>query len=379
MVIIIITSGLLLCYAFLIFYYKKKFDQLKTFYSERFQTPLTNFSIIIAARNEEDAIGECLKSIFKNKYSDSLFEVIVVDDHSTDKTVEVVKTLQVEHRNLKLIKLSEVVNSQLNSYKKKAIEVGIGLAQGEWIITTDADCTIPSNWLINYDQYIQKYEPVFIAAPVMFNNTGSFVSIFQCLDFISLQGITAAAVSAGFHSLCNGANLAYRKDAFFAVEGFKNIDNLASGDDMFLMQKMKMKFDHKIVYLFSQEAIVKTLPMPDWRSFINQRIRWASKADSYSDKRIVTVLSFVYLLNLMLFILPFISFLYPPLLWYWLGLVLLKTLIELPFMYSVATFHNMKKLLWWFPLMQPIHIAYTVIAGWLGKFGKYRWKGRVVK
>jgi cellulose synthase/poly-beta-1,6-N-acetylglucosamine synthase-like glycosyltransferase len=257
--------------------------------------------------------------------------------------------------------------------------VGIGLAQGEWIITTDADCTIPSNWLINYDQYIQKYEPVFIAAPVMFNNTGSFVSIFQCLDFISLQGITAAAVSAGFHSLCNGANLAYRKDAFFAVEGFKNIDNLASGDDMFLMQKMKMKFEHKIGYLFSQGAIIKTSPMPDWRSFINQRIRWASKADSYSDKRIVTVLSFVYLLNLMLFILPFISFLYPALLLYWLGLVLLKTLIELPFMYSVATFYNMKKLLWWFPLMQPIHIAYTVVAGWLGKFGKYRWKERVVK
>jgi cellulose synthase/poly-beta-1,6-N-acetylglucosamine synthase-like glycosyltransferase len=179
--------------------------------------------------------------------------------------------------------------------------------------------------------------------------------------------------------MCNGANLCYRKSAFYEAGGFKGIDAIASGDDMLLMHKMRQKYPDRIGYLFSEEVIVKSLPMPGWKSFINQRIRWASKADSYEDKRIFRVLFLVYLLNLLLFILPFIAFWYPTVLCYWLVLIALKTLAELPFMISVASFFHYKKLLWWFPVMQPFHIIYMVVAGCLGKFGKYQWKGRQVR
>jgi hypothetical protein len=119
--------------------------------------------------------------------------------------------------------------------------------------------------------------------------------------------------------------------------------------------------------------------MASWRDFLNQRIRWASKATYYQDRNVRLVLVLVYLLNAGLFLLPLLAFLYPVALLYWLELLVVKTLFEFPFMLSVARFYRLQRLMRWFGFLQPVHIAYTVVAGWLGKFGTYRWKGRRVK
>jgi len=131
--------------------------------------------------------------------------------------------------------------------------------------------------------------------------------------------------------------------------------------------------------LFHKKIIVSTPPMPDIKSFINQRIRWASKATSYSDKKIFYVLLLVYIFNFCLFILPFIAIFNHQLFFYWFALLILKTCCELIFMFPVSKFFDQQKLLWWFPVMQPFHIIYTVVSGLMGKFGKYEWKGRTVK
>lgn len=122
---------------------------------------------------------------------------------------------------------------------KKAIEKAVLHAKGDWIITTDADCMVPPNLFLLYHQFIEKNKPVFIAAPVMFIEESGVLNTFQVLDFLALQGITAAAVGAGKHSMSNGANLAFEKSAFIAVGGYQGVDEIASGDDMFLMHKMK--------------------------------------------------------------------------------------------------------------------------------------------
>ncbi len=205
------------------------------------------------------------------------------------------------------------------------------------------------------------------------------LSLFQLLDFMSLQGITAAAVSAGYHTMCNGANLAYQKAAFYEVGQFRGIDSLASGDDMLLMYKIQQRYPKQLGYLFHQEAIVKTEPMHSWKDFINQRIRWASKADRYDDKNVFRILALVYAVNLTLLILLPINLFVSGEIADWLTLMLLKTLVELMFMRPVAKFYKQREALLYFPLMQPLHLVYTVIAGWLGKFGSYQWKGRKVK
>jgi cellulose synthase/poly-beta-1,6-N-acetylglucosamine synthase-like glycosyltransferase len=371
---------LLAGYAVLLFWYRKWFMRLQPFVVPLDFTAATRFTVIIPARNEEQNIGACVQSILHQDYPAHLFDIIVIDDHSTDNTAAVVRSLQATHTNLHLIRLEELLQGKpLNSYKKKAIELAIGQATGDWIVTTDADCFFNPGWLQGYAAYIQQYQPALVAAPVIFHCSGSFLSVFQSLDFMSLQGITAAAVSAGFHSMCNGANLAYNKKIFYEVGGFRGIDNIASGDDMLLMHKIKQRYPRQTAYLFSQQAIVETAPMPDWKSFFNQRIRWASKADKYSDKGIFWVLLLVYLLNFFLLVFFFVALFKPLLLVFWVGLLLAKTLIELSFMLPVARFFDQVKLLNWFAVMQPFHITYMVVAGWLGKFGKYQWKGRQVK
>ncbi|MEI9955738.1 MAG: glycosyltransferase family 2 protein [Ferruginibacter sp.] len=277
----------------------------------------------------------------------------------------------------------------MNSYKKKAIEIAIQQSSGELIITTDADCIAPKNWLQTIATFYQEKKPSFIVMPVAINCSNKFIEIFQALDFMTLQGITGASVHKKFHSMCNGANLAYTKKAFNTVNGFAGIDNIASGDDMLLMHKIFKQDANAVLFLKSKEVIVQTQPVHTIKEFFNQRIRWASKADKYDDKRIFGVLVLVYFFNVLLLALPFAALLkniqYLMLnaqcsrLELWLFLLLIKTIIELIFLYPVANFFGKKKLLWWFPLMQPFHILYTVIAGWLGKFGSYKWKGRSVK
>jgi len=370
---------LTLTYCALIIVYYTWFKRLQYFSANATFLPVTRFSVIIPARNEELNIEQCARSILQNDYPKNLYEVIIVDDFSDDATSAIIKKLQEEFSTLKLIELKNFVGTKLNSYKKKSIETAIANSSFEWIVTTDADCEVNKQWLKLFDNFIQINDTVFIAAPVKFFNNNSFISIFQCLDFLSLQGITAASVRAGFHSMCNGANLAYKKEAFISVNGFKGVDNIASGDDMLLMHKIQQRFPNKTGYLFHKKIIVSTPPMPDIKSFINQRIRWASKATSYSDKKIFYVLLLVYVLNFCLFILPFIAIFNHQLFLYWFALLIFKTCCELIFMFPVAKFFDQQKLLWWFPVMQPFHIVYTVISGLLGKFGKYEWKGRTVK
>ncbi|MDE3252147.1 MAG: glycosyltransferase [Bacteroidota bacterium] len=379
-VVLIIAAILGLLYAILILLYRYWLLRLPVFESVEKKEPRNFFSVVIPARNEAANIPQCLLSVLSQDYPAALFEVIVINDHSTDETEACIRKLQDRFANLRLLNLSErIPDRQLNAYKKKAIELAIAESNGNWIVTTDADCMVQPGWLKLYDAYIQEKDPVFVAAPVMFTSPGGFLANFQLLDFMSLQAITAASVSAGFHTMCNGANLAYRKNVFYEVGQFRGIDQLASGDDMLLMHKIKLKFPDQLGYLYHPKAIVTTAPMPDWKSFLNQRIRWASKASSYQDRSIFWTLALVYAFNAVLCLLLCMSLFIPMSILYWLLLVTAKTLIELSLLALAARFYGVTAVLAWFPVMQPFHQLYTVMAGWLGKFGSYEWKGRTVK
>ncbi len=390
LIIISISLVLFVLYAALILYYAISWKNIPT--NDKRQTANekreTLLSIIIPARNEQHNIAACLDSVCNQSYPKNLFEVIVIDDHSTDNTPAIVKKYAAQ--NVKLISLKDKVEGQqLNSYKKKAIEIALTEANGELIITTDADCFVKENWLQTIAAFYQQTNAAFIAMPVLYDCSNRFIEIFQALDFMTLQGITGASVYKKIHSMCNGANLAYTRQAFEEVNGFKGIDNIASGDDMLLMHKIYKLQPDKVFFLKSQEVIVHTAPAKTIRDFFNQRIRWASKADKYDDKRIFWVLLLVYVFNLLLVALPVIAAVKNiqcsilniqfSILDFWLCLLIGKTIIELIFLLPVAKFFNKQSLLWLFPIAQPFHILYTVIAGWLGKFGSYEWKQRKVK
>jgi biofilm PGA synthesis N-glycosyltransferase PgaC len=370
--LIIFTSlGLFVIYGGLVIYYWYTWRSVPVFTAPP-QASLAKLSVIIPARNEEKNIGGLLNALKEQSYASDRFEVIVVDDHSTDQTATIVKQFPWVH-------LIQMDNDSLNSYKKKAIETGIAAAKGELIVTTDADCIPGPGWLQTVSDFYHARNSVFIAAPVSINCDPSILQIFQSMDFMVLQGITGAVVHGNQMSMCNGANLAYQRQSFYSVNGFSGIDHIASGDDMLLMYKIEKQNPGKVHYLKSQEAIVSTIPAQSWKEFFQQRIRWASKAARYQDKRILPILLVVYFFNLC-FLFLFIGMFWNVELGFWfLGLWLGKTLVEFPLFISVANFFNKQWAIRWFLLFQPLHIGYTIISGFFSQFGKYEWKGRKVR
>lgn len=366
-IIILFFAG----YAVLMIYYWHSWLHIPEFTDSAIEKN-SSFSVIIPARNEEASIASLIQSLKEQAYPHELFEIIVIDDHSTDDTAGVVKRFD----GVRLIQLEE---DNINSYKKKAIETGIASSKNEWIVCTDADCLPPKKWLETIAAFKKERDPVFIAAPVVFKNNHSLLEIFQSLDFLVLQGITAVSVHRSLMSLCNGANLAYKRRVFDEVNGFSGIDKIASGDDMLLMHKIRKKYPGSVHYLKSKSAIVISEPQKTWKNFFDQRIRWASKAGHYDDKRILPVLVLVYIFNLSFLVLLIAGF------WnyhYWIYTAcfwVIKTIIEFPFVHSVSSFFGKRSLMKYFFFLQPLHIFYTILAGLFGQFGKYEWKGRKVK
>jgi len=365
---------LLLVYALFIYYYHRIWDRIPDSAPDLSCQPLP-VSVIIPARNEAAHIQDCLLSLFNQSYPTALTDILVVNDFSTDETAELVKRYSDKCR---LLNLSDHLNDPVNSYKKKAIETGIAHSSAELIICTDADCTMGKDWILSLVSTYQKENRVFIAAPVKIIPDGSALSIFQTLDFISLQGITGAAVYKNLYPMCNGANLAYSRNAFETVGGFTNIDHIASGDDMLLMKKIQSDFPGRTGYVKDSRAVVSTRSASTIRAFFSQRIRWASKISHYNHPATFFTLAWVYTLNLSLLLLFIACFFYGH--WKWLLLLLAcKTISEYFFVSKVAGFFGQQSLMKYFILCQPFHIIYTVIAGGFGSFGRYEWKNRKVK
>lgn len=381
-VLIGITGIFLLIYALLIFFYHRIWDRIPPIITPGTDSPLkevtrniTKVSVIIPARNEASRIENCLKSLIGQSYSSENTELIIVDDFSTDATTERVMAYTPK---IKLIHLADHVSGPLNSYKKKAIETGIAHSCGELIICTDADCRMGPDWIQTIVAVYEKEHFQFMAAPVKILTDKSFLSLFQALDFISLQGITGASVYRNLYPMCNGANMAYTRAAYEAVGGFRSIDQIASGDDMLLMKKIQAKFPGRSGYIKAAAAIVSTLPAENIKAFFKQRIRWASKMGHYKDPATFITLALVYVVNLFLLTL-FLSCFFQNY-WRWLLiLVVFKTISEIFFVSKVADFFQQQSLIKYFPFCQPFHILYTVIAGSFGSFGKYEWKNRKVK
>ena len=371
---------LTIMYAVILMAYRFWFGKMRVFQFNQIEQVRpeqsnTQFTVIIPARNEAANIKACVESILNQDYPTDAFEIIVIDDFSEDDTAFIVQALSQQYAQVRLLKLADhCKEGETLAYKKKAIEIAVVQAKGDWILTTDADCIVPIRWLFLYNAYIQANQPSFVAAPVMFIKTAGILNQFQLLDFLALQGITAAAVGAGKHSMSNGANLGFEKAAFIAVGGYQGVDHIASGDDMFLMHKMKQTLHKPVGYLFHPDAIVLTAAMDTWKGFIMQRIRWASKARYYDDRSITMVLTLVYFFNLSFVCLAFMGS------WSTLLIALaFKTFFELFFLDPVAKFFKLQPELKYFVFYQPIHIVYNIAAGLFGQLKTYSWKGRKVK
>jgi cellulose synthase/poly-beta-1,6-N-acetylglucosamine synthase-like glycosyltransferase len=338
----------------------------------------TKISVIIPARNEEQNIERLLSDLSLQEYPDNLLEIIIVDDHSTDNTVKIVNDFFERHseKNIILIQLEEA--EQTFSYKKQAISTAIEKSTGNLIVTTDADCSMKRNWLKSIVSFYESHKPKMIVGMVSYHEEKTFFEKMQTLEFLSLIAITGGAISAGRPIMCNGANLAYEREAFEAVGGFGD-DSFSSGDDVFLLLKIRKKFGERSVnFLKNIDSIVFTKAKKSIREFFHQRTRWASKNKGYNS-RILLVSFTVYMINLLLVTGLIFSIFITKILPVVLLLLLVKLLIDLPILIGIGVFVRRRKIfLYGIPLII-LYPVYIILTGALGMVSGYQWKGRKIK
>lgn len=345
------------------------FDKVKLFEINDCK-PKNTFTIIIPFRNEAENLPNLLESLSALNYPKELFEIILVNDDSTDNSIKAIKQFKSQVTIIDNIRKS-------NSPKKDAIETGIQQSKFDWIITTDADCIIPKKWLQLFDSFLQKNDSKMVCAPVTYSVGNSLLEQFQLLDFISLIGSTIGGFGIKKPFLCNGANLCYSKKVFYSIKGFEGNNDITSGDDVFLLEKIIDTFPNKVHFLKSYNTIVVTKPQPNFKSLISQRIRWASKTSSYNNSFGKFVGISVLLMNfLVLFSIVFLIFNKSFLTIFYLILII-KFLVDFPLIFKTLLFTKQSKNIIFYPIIAVFYPFLIVFTSFLLIFKiPFNWKNR---
>ena len=328
-------------------------------------------TVIVAARDEAPYIQSCLDSLLNQTYPKELYEIIVVDDHSTDGTAAIARRCGRRFPNLRVVALASPGKS---SPKKAAIEMGVTLGRGDIILTTDADCQVPSKWIEVMVRHFDE-RTAAVASWIDIKTSSTLLSKLESLDVFSLSLIGATAIGLGRPVLANGANFAYRRDIFKALRGFAGTDDYGSGDDDLFLQKIGKKSGKKVTFAFAQHAGVKTDANETLKSFLSQRFRWASKAAVYP---VPFILLEIVLYVIIFSLVPGIPILLlcqksviPP--FFFLLVKLFADFLYLRLGYSKIG-RKLNPL--YFILAEFFQMSYILIVGIGGLFGSYTWKGR---
>ncbi|AWG20472.1 glycosyl transferase [Flavobacterium faecale] len=338
------------------------FDQIKE-QKVMATLPKTTFSIIVPFRNEAHNLPHLLDSIAQLNYPKELFEVILVDDASEKPFQAAEYTFEVKI----------ISNNRLsNSPKKDAITTAIARTTNDWIITTDADCSVLTNWLYTLDTYIQAQPVQMIAGAVRYNCKDSFLHHFQQLDLASLQGATIGSFGLHRGFMCNGANFAYSKSFFVALNGFEGNDAIASGDDVFLLQKAIAHAPESVQYLKSKNTTITTNPVDNWQALFYQRVRWAAKTTAYKSQFGKGLGIVVFLGNLTIILAPFFMHYQTA-----LFLIGIKIVIDAGLILKSNRFLSLPTR--YLVLSSVLYPFWSVTVALYSVFGSYEWKGRTFK
>ena len=331
-----------------------------------------NFTIIVVFRNEAKNLSALAKSLQQIDYPITQYEIIFVNDGSTDQSVAILNDFIDNHSHWKIIDNIRTSNSP----KKDGITLAIQQAKYDWIITTDADCQVSKTWLQIYSDFTEHHPKTkLIAAPVKYKSNKNFLHEFQQIDFLSLIGTTIGSFGINKPFMCNGANLCYNKSAFIKVNGYQGNNTIASGDDVFLLEKINTVFPKQVNYLKSNQAVVVTQPVNSVKSLIKQRIRWASKTSASTNNFSKLLGIIVFIANLSFILSPYFLFILNSKSLIFLFLILGKLQGDYQLIKKTYQFLEVKFNFYTFvksSLVYPFFVVYVVV---LSFFTKVQWKG----
>ena len=341
--------------------------------------PRQSCSLIVPARNEEEHIRSCLQSLCEQEYPADLREIFLIDDFSEDRTPFIAATFAPDVRLLRM--RDEAPNARGPAFKKRALAAGISQSENKYIITTDADCISPPGRLRNLLFQIEKKGLHALTAPVLIHRPETFREHFQALDFLSLMGVTALGQATRLIPLANGANFCFTREAFEAVNGYEGIDDIASGDDVLLMKKIRKKFRKKTAFAKNPEAAVFTKAEPTLLAFLRQRLRWAAKTNSHGDRTSQHISKLVWSNSAILFTAFATSLFEPKILPVFYACLAANAIADYLFLHIAAkTFGQTKSLRYFVPafLMQRLYVLFIGMAASL-PFLRISWKNRKIK
>ncbi len=335
-----------------------------------------NVTIIITVRNEEEKILDLLHDLEKQSYPLNKFEVFIFNDHSTDQTAHLIEAYSNQSKlNITLFHLS----GNNASPKKQAITQGVNSAKGELIMITDGDCQIQEKWISSFVDKYQNDQKQFIFGPVSFIQEKKFFNKLATVEFASLIGAGAASWYFKKPTMCNAANLAFSKQAFIDVGGYEDNQSIASGDDVFLMNKIFSRNKDAVAFLKHENAIVLTHSECSLKRFFYQRVRWASKWKLTGDFKSMLTPLFVFTFHLATLTILFLAVLEKVNFYLVIGLLAAKILGEWYFIRKVMQFLNQKANVFYYAIASLIYPFYAVIIGLAANFVPYIWKGRKYK
>ncbi len=332
-------------------------------------------TVIVAARNEEETIENSLRSILAQDYPAHLVEVIVVDDSSTDATVERARRMALKDSRLRILELPPH-DSDLGGRKPLAIAKGVNAAQGDIILTTDADCTVKRTWIRSMSGCFGS-DTAFVAGPVLEEGGKGFVSEISKVEFLGLITTAAGLIGNQTPIICNGANIAYRRSAFLKVEGYGDKHHFS--DDEVLMQRIAQRNLGAILFCAEPGSFASTRSPETLRALWDQRVRWSSKKNHYENKTIVLKLLGLYSFFLILLLASTATIVFPSLIPLVAVIVLAKIAAEgwillkgnRLFQKGISFFH--------FMIAEVFHVPYIVFAAFVGQFTSLRWKGKSIR
>ena len=361
MILLVLALVVMIAYAIIQFqyiYFWKKIPQ----YSSP-QAQLTPVTIIVVVRNGADTIHRCVAGILHQHYPAHLVELIVIDDHSTDQTMAVIS--QIHDTRIRLLSLADFPGYiHAPAYKKSAIQLGVDQAHNNLIIVTDADCIHPANWLRTIVHHFEKSNAVFLASPVLLLPGKNLLTRMQETEMLAFMLITGAGIRSKLHDTANGANMAFSKEAFESVGGYEGNYHIPSGDDMFLIEKMRLAFPDRIAFTKHVEGVVLTAGQSTWKDLIRQRIRWHGKNKALRNKRTSMIWALVGLYHVMLLWLLIGAIIGQYRWWPFLIMLTTKWICDIALLIHAAQFFKKESLLRHFVPLQGYYAVYVLRLAW---------------